>query len=631
MRKKFFAMYALVGALVASPVFTSCIDGEESASVTAVRNAKAEQIKNATAIAQAQAEYQEKMNALDLTLKQMQVESNQISLEEKKVNFEKVKYEAEEAIANAKYNTAYYTKLLYQYQDEILTELTGNYTTALDDVVSYKESIIKKNADIVALEEGIVSIHEYITEQTEELNGKIAAAEQKIEIWKDAEGGVNKEEIEAEIAVLEETLNKLNAENTALQAEYGSFDYGWFDFQNNGQDVIYNSYQSDDVANLATIKAARELSTLADYMNQHYAKTDAYDSWNFVATDADGYLVLNQKNITLYKQHAESSDHTDALENDKETLAKMEAALGTEADKADTKYQSDDTHLSLTKYAELAAAKAALATAEKTYNEKKEAEDKAQAAYNEKKTAENEAQAAWAAEDAKGTDADATKLQALADALTAAQAATATAQEALTAAQTAFTQAIKDAYTDAADAVEVKELAVAQAIDNINNQKNFIAYREKNAAIEAEFDTYVAAFSGEDYEAYKAAKDALAAKGDEIKDANTEKSALEALNDLTDVDALIAKETEKIVGWKEELAALENAASQSFLPGTGNYNGLNGGYYTEAEIETVIALIKEQITNLEIKLELAEARAKQAKAELDAYLSTDEEGGEAEA
>ena len=387
----------------------------------------------------------------------------------------------------------------------------------------------------------------------------------------------------------------------------------------------------DDVANLATIKAARELSTLADYMNQHYAKTDAYDSWNFVATDADGYLVLNQKNITLYKQHAESSDHTDALENDKETLAKMEAALGTEADKADTKYQSDDTHLSLTKYAELAAAKAALATAEKTYNEKKEAEDKAQAAYNEKKTAENEAQAAWAAEDAKGTDADATKLQALADALTAAQAATATAQEALTAAQTAFTQAIKDAYTDAADAVEVKELAVAQAIDNINNQKNFIAYREKNAAIEAEFDTYVAAFSGEDYEAYKAAKDALAAKGDEIKDANTEKSALEALNDLTDVDALIAKETEKIVGWKEELAALENAASQSFLPGTGNYNGLNGGYYTEAEIETVIALIKEQITNLEIKLELAEARAKQAKAELDAYLSTDEEGGEAEA
>ena len=31
MRKKFFAIYALVGALVASPVFTSCVDDSESA------------------------------------------------------------------------------------------------------------------------------------------------------------------------------------------------------------------------------------------------------------------------------------------------------------------------------------------------------------------------------------------------------------------------------------------------------------------------------------------------------------------------------------------------------------------------------------------------------------------------
>ena len=41
MRKKFLAMYALVGALVASPIFTSCIDSEESASVTQVRSERA--------------------------------------------------------------------------------------------------------------------------------------------------------------------------------------------------------------------------------------------------------------------------------------------------------------------------------------------------------------------------------------------------------------------------------------------------------------------------------------------------------------------------------------------------------------------------------------------------------------
>ena len=57
MRKKFFAMYALVGALVASPVFTSCVDDSESASVTAIRNAKAEQLKALAESYKAEAAY----------------------------------------------------------------------------------------------------------------------------------------------------------------------------------------------------------------------------------------------------------------------------------------------------------------------------------------------------------------------------------------------------------------------------------------------------------------------------------------------------------------------------------------------------------------------------------------------
>ena len=39
MKKKFFAMYALAGALVASPVFTSCVDDTVSPQVEAQREA----------------------------------------------------------------------------------------------------------------------------------------------------------------------------------------------------------------------------------------------------------------------------------------------------------------------------------------------------------------------------------------------------------------------------------------------------------------------------------------------------------------------------------------------------------------------------------------------------------------
>ena len=45
MRKKLFAMYALAGALVASPIFTSCVDDTVSSSVEALRGAKVEALK----------------------------------------------------------------------------------------------------------------------------------------------------------------------------------------------------------------------------------------------------------------------------------------------------------------------------------------------------------------------------------------------------------------------------------------------------------------------------------------------------------------------------------------------------------------------------------------------------------
>ena len=56
MKKKFFAIYALAGALVASPIFTSCVDDTESASVEALRGAKAEQLKSLAALNNAKAD-----------------------------------------------------------------------------------------------------------------------------------------------------------------------------------------------------------------------------------------------------------------------------------------------------------------------------------------------------------------------------------------------------------------------------------------------------------------------------------------------------------------------------------------------------------------------------------------------
>ena len=661
MRKKFFAMYALVGALVASPVFTSCIDGEESASVTAVRNAKAAQIK-------ATADYDAKMNEVNLALKQLELETNQLALEQNKVEFDKVKSEVEAAIAEAKYNTANYTQLMYGAQDGILTELTDNYTSALTNIVTTKESIFNKNADIAALENGIVSIQEYVAEKTEEYNEAIAAAEAKIEFWKDAEGGVNHAEIDAEIKNLEAEIEKLQAAQTALNVEYGDFEIGyfvgsyfdWMDGQTKKENEWFTTdlYTNYGKSNLATINAARKLKKLEEataewdeitiVTGQDENGTDITrkqrvmvqeSDYNFIERDYDGYIYLNQESVEKYKQE-ECGDAAETLELLKGKLADDEAALGTEADKADTKYQYDDTHLALTKYAELAAAKATFAAAEKAYTEKKAAYDKAKAAHDPKKTAENEAlnvkDAAYEdlteAQDALANNTDDTKTEALTAAVAAAQKAYDAAEDAYEAAQKVtepLKKAMDDAYAvyqptiqpyeDAETAVEAAELVIAQAIDEINSTKWSIAYYETQAAIDAEFETYIAAFEGEDYAAYKAAKDALAAKSKEISEIRAEKSALEELKACKDIDALIAKAEKEIEDNKGYLAKLEEYTA--YVPGTNGYNQS----YTEAEIEFIISLVKEQIANLEIKLALYEKQAEQAKAALDAYLGTEEE------
>ena len=131
MRKKFFAIYALAGALVASPVFTSCVDDSVSESVEALRNANTQykkaqtaQVEAATAISQANAALQQEaqrianelaaaqlahekaMNAYEEALKEKQnekeLEELRIALEQALRNEEIAKAKAEAALEAAK-------------------------------------------------------------------------------------------------------------------------------------------------------------------------------------------------------------------------------------------------------------------------------------------------------------------------------------------------------------------------------------------------------------------------------------------------------------------------------------------------------------------------------------------------
>ena len=209
MRKKFFAMYALVGALVASPVFTSCIDDTESASVTAVRTQKAEAMRIANQIAAATVE--------------MQIEAN------------KLKYEAE--IANYEQNIARYEALLLEYQYDIkvnqdlldsygvktLSQLTNAYTDALYYAANTEWNIVKYNQQIEALKGDFLGEQEYVVAETARLEAEIAAKEAEIEEVKKLQAdGLDKSSMDEKVEELRLANEKAKKELAELNNKYGN-------------------------------------------------------------------------------------------------------------------------------------------------------------------------------------------------------------------------------------------------------------------------------------------------------------------------------------------------------------------------------------------------------------------------
>ena len=563
MRKKFFAMYALVGALVASPVFTSCIDDTESASVTAVRTQKAEAMRIANQIAAATVE--------------MQIEAN------------KLKYEAE--IANYEQNIARYEALLLEYQYDIkvnqdlldsygvktLSQLTNAYTDALYYAANTEWNIVKYNQQIEALKGDFLGEQEYVVEETARLEAEIAAKEAEIAKYKKLqEGGIDKESMQAEVEELRIASEKAEKEYNELVNKYG-----------NGASKTVTG---------------EVLSTLNSNLYQY---------------DAEGYPVLKEAVVATEKATLATN-----IETAEKNLADAVAKLGTEDDKKDATYYDATLPTPAnvqTLYAALAEAKETFTAAEKAYNEKNDAVEKAEKAVAD-------AQTALDAENAKTTP-DATKVTELTTALT-------TAQTALATAQTALTADIVTAYNTAKTALASAESAVLTAKDGLVSLETAVASKKKASE---DFETAIAAFAGEDYEAYKTALTELKEASDAKTLALGEYQALNniysnynegvivtewrwdnsqqtyiAYSEIKLSDYIKQLETE-IEGYKAEIAELEAVVEY-----------YENGYVdvdSEEMLAIVVAHIEKKIAIEETKLASYNKMAEEAKAALDAYLA----------
>lgn len=188
MKKKLMMVAVLLGALTLG----ACVDDNESASVTAVRNAKAKQLESVAALNNANAEAAKILAAADAKLKEAEAayqqalanakENETTFLKEKYVlELQKIKAEYEADIARAKADAAKADREAWAEADLKLKKLYTAYSNAIDEVSELNGKLIDAKLDLAQIDidaiTGKVYWDNYVAKQNQTIAEKTAEIE----------------------------------------------------------------------------------------------------------------------------------------------------------------------------------------------------------------------------------------------------------------------------------------------------------------------------------------------------------------------------------------------------------------------------------------------------------------------
>ena len=345
MRKKFIAVYALMAVLaLGSTTLTSCVDDNESASVTAIRDLKMQQLQALVTYNTASAKMQE--------LRAKMAEATyDADLAAELAQAERELQEAELAIKNS----------LNNYQQGIMT----NYSTALDKVGELTTEIAQAKLQKAQLEIDTTYAKEIVKDQIRTQEKTVKSNEAALEVYKNlADNGYDElvtEQKQVEIQKKENSealavnTNKLTTANTAYVTAQGDIARRYVD--NNGN--ISLDIPSDNVLE-PTNAVAQAAYTLTDMYDEYKTEITGFKS---VINKTEEIELSEGSDIAIKIFTLNKNNEIDATKAMADYVESMKEALGTDKDKAN-QYGSAYAQKA---YADeqLAAAEKALAAAEK--------------------------------------------------------------------------------------------------------------------------------------------------------------------------------------------------------------------------------------------------------------------------
>lgn len=261
----------MVAVLLGALSLGACVDNDESASVEAVRNAKAEQLKGAAALANAQAEAETIRANAEAKLKEAEVAYQDAKTEADKAKWAAkltvIQAEAARDIAKAQKAQKDAEMAIITNQDQwINNTLWWNYSDASDKLISLNGQLINATADEIALKAGVVSAQKAAEKIAVEKNQYIARqTERKDQLSKLSS-------IASDRAALEKKFETLRVEQTELTAAKGKTADAVTAAQakfDEAQEKIYAQSGNTDKLSSALAKAGAELTYVeVEYNNQ---------------------------------------------------------------------------------------------------------------------------------------------------------------------------------------------------------------------------------------------------------------------------------------------------------------------------------------------------------------------------
>lgn len=245
-------------AIIASLLFSSCVDLSESESVTALREAKSAQLQAMAGMYRTQAMADSLVAAAEADLKAAQAEYQRLLTEQARQRFElEIEWLAmdyEYKMLQLEYEMQNMQQQILDAADSHIQQLFQYYKTEMQELNDLKTQLHQQNSLLAKADADILNAQDYVARETARYESLIADAESEIAVLEAYQG--------QDLADVRARYGKAYADYDTKYADY-SIKYGEMEIAYSAiEELIQNNYSMDNIYN-TTHEALRIMDTLS--------------------------------------------------------------------------------------------------------------------------------------------------------------------------------------------------------------------------------------------------------------------------------------------------------------------------------------------------------------------------------